>query len=493
MWDWSPSKANLRPKSPQRSLLAASPHKPTKPGSAPLCPEPCPAPDPSMPPSVWVAAHLGFTPDPGQARFLDSLDKRLALVGSRQSGKSETAGAKAFYLGYHHPKTDYLLFGRVRRHATILIQRIRAFARRLGLRTHADPDFPGSLVLPNGSRFFPFPGIPENNRGPAAATVVIIDEAAFAHPDLFAAVTPMVATTHGSIWALSSPKGQTNLFYQICNTPDNGWTVVRAPAAECPRISPEFLAAERQLHGEALYAQEYECAFIAAATQFLDREVIAQARLPHQPTGVPCTGYTELYIGIDVGKRQDHTAIVILECAFTRSEHRHAATQEYQTSAHLSVRYAESLPLGTDHLDLPGRVRSILNAQPGPYRRTHLIIDATGESTLIEVLRRDRNLKVDTFQPAVITGGYQTNHLPGGYTGIPRPDLLTRLRTALGGEKLSLPEATPGVPSLAHELIHFRSDGGQPEHDDLVFALALATWQAFSHHKDNFYPPTGRR
>ena len=218
----------------------------------------CPVPDPSLPVSAWVAAHLGFTPDPGQARFLDSLDKRLAFVASRQSGKSETAAAKALYLGLRYPKTDYLLFGRVRRHATILIQRIRAFARRLGLRTHADPDFPGSLVLPNGSRFFPFPGIPENNRGPAAATVVIIDEAAFAHPDLFAAVTPMVATTHGSIWALSSPKGQTNLFYQICNTPNNGWTVVRAPAAECPRISPEFLAAERQLHGEALYAHYSE-------------------------------------------------------------------------------------------------------------------------------------------------------------------------------------------------------------------------------------------
>ena len=451
-------------------------------------PEVCPVPDPGIPPSVWVAAHLGFTPDPGQSRFLDSPDKRLAFVGSRQSGKSETAAAKAFYLGLRHAQTDYLLFGRIHRHATILIQRVRAFARRLGLTTHADPDFPGSLVLPNGSRFFPFPGIPANNRGPAAASVVIVDEAAFAHPDLFAAVTPMVAVTHGSIWALSSPRGQTNLFYQICNTPNNGWTVVLAPAAECPRISPEFLAAERQLHGEALYAQEYECAFIAEAAQFLDRAIIAKARKPHVPTGVPCQGYTELFVGIDVGKRQDHTAIVVLECAFRRSEHRDPVSQAYPTTAHLHVRYSESLPLGTDHLGLPGRLRSIISAQPGPYRKTHLIIDATGESTLIEVLRRDRALQVDTFQPAVITGGYQTNHLSGGYTGIPRPDLLTRLRTALGNEKLSLPEATPGVPDLVHELVNFRSDGGQTDHDDLVFALALATWQAFAHHKDNFYP-----
>lgn len=457
-------------------------------GSAQLCSEACAVPDLSIPPSVWVAAHLGFTPDPGQARFLDSPGKRLALVASRQSGKSETASAKAFHLGFHYPKTDYLLFGRVERHAKSLLQRIRAYARRLGLTTHADPDFPGSLVLPNGSRFLPFPGIPANNRGPAAAAVVIIDEAAFVHPDLFAAVTPMVATTHGSIWALSSPQGQTNLFYRICNTPDNGWTVVRSPATECPRISPDFLAAERQLHGEALYAQEYECAFLAAATQFLDRDVIAKSRRPLEPNGVPCTGYTELYVGLDVGKRQDHTAIVLLECAFTRSHHRNPVTQVYPTTAHLHVRYAEAVPLGTDHLTLPQRLRSILTAQPGPYRATHLTVDATGESTLVELLRNDRGLKVDTFQPVAITGGYQTKQLKGGYKGVPRPDLLTRLRTALGSEKLSLPLATPGISELEHELIHFRSDGAQPEHDDLVFALALANWQAFEHHKDRLYP-----
>jgi hypothetical protein len=297
MWDWSPSSAHRRPKSTQPGLLAASPHRPLTPGSLVPCAKDCPVPDSAQPPSAWVAAHLGFTPDPGQARFLDAPEKRLAFVASRQSGKSETAAAKALYLGLRHPQSDYLLFGRVNRHATNLIQRLRAHTRRLGLATHADPDFPGSLVLPNGSRFFPFPGIPANNRGPAAAAAVIIDEAAFVHPDLFAAVTPMVATTHGSVWALSSPQGQTNLFYQICNTPQNGWTVVRSPASECPRISPEFLAAERQLHGEALYAQEYECAFLAAATQFLDREVIAQARRPHEPNGIPCIGHNELYIG----------------------------------------------------------------------------------------------------------------------------------------------------------------------------------------------------
>ena len=485
MSTWNPFNSSTEPETPRHPRPLACPTAQASPLRPQRTPKLCP--DPDQPPSAWVAAHLGFIPDPAQARFLDATQKRLAFVGSRQSGKSQTAAAKALYLALRHPGTDYLLFGRVARHATLLLQRLRAFARQLGLPTPAEPGFPGSLVLPNGSRFFPFPGLPANNRGPAAAAV-IIDEAAFAHPDLFAAVTPMVATTHGSIWALSTPCGQTNTFYQLCHTPNNGWTVLRAPASECPRISPDFLAAERQLHGEALYSQEYECAFIAAAAQFLDRALIAQAAEPPQRAGVPCYGFTERYIGIDLGKRQDHTAIVLLSCSFTRAAHRDPITQAYPITAHLELVHAEAVPLGTDHLSLPARLRALLAAQPGPYRQTHLILDATGESTLIELLRQDRHLKVATFQPVAITGGYQTNQLPGGYKGIPRPDLLTRLRTALATRKLTLPSEAPGLPDLVDELTHFRSDGTQPEHDDLVFALALAIWQAFAHHKDHFYP-----
>ena len=485
---WNPFNSSTEPETPRHPRPLARPTATASPLAQPGTPKLCPVPDPDLPPSAWVAAHLGFTPDPAQARFLDATQKRLAFVGSRQSGKSQTAAAKALYLALRHPRTDYLLFGRVARHATLLLQRLRAFARQLGLPTPAEPGFPGSLVLPNGSRFFPFPGLPANNRGPAAATAVIIDEAAFAHPDLFAAVTPMVATTHGSIWALSTPCGQTNTFYQLCSTPHNGWTVLRAPASACPRISPEFLAAERQLHGEALYSQEYECAFIAHAAQFLDRAVLAEATAPAQPAGVPCLGLTELYLGIDLGKRQDHTALVLLACAFTRAPHRDPITQAYPITAHLELVHAEAVPLGTDHLSLPARLRALLAAQPGSYRRTHLILDATGESTLIELLRQDRHLRVDTFQPVAITSGYQTNQLSGGYKGIPRPDLLTRLRTALATRKLTLPADAPGLPDLVNELTHFRSDGTQPEHDDLVFALALAIWQAFAHHKDHFYP-----
>jgi len=443
--------------------------------------------------AAWAAACLGFNPDPRQADFLDCPHTRIALCTSRQSGKTQVAAAKALHSALAKPGTDYLLFGPVARQSGNLLHRIRTFCKYLNLVTKSDPAHENSLVLPNGSRFVALPGVPDNVRGFASVHVVIVDEAAFVDDAIYPAVSPMLAVSNGSLWALSTPNGQTNVFYELCNTPANGWTVLRSPAEECPRISPNFLAAERALHGEHLFAQEYQCAFVSAAIQFLDRSVIAAAKLPYQPTGVPCFGYNELFVGIDVGKRQDHTALVAVEFSLTQTTARDPFSQNFITTPHLFVRSAESLPLGSDHLDLPSRLRALLASLPGGFKQVHFIIDSTGESTLVEVLRRDKSLNRYPLTPAAITGGHQASHLAGGYEGIPRPDLLTRLRTALGTRRLSLPTATPGLPELEAELIAFRSDGHQRGHDDLVFALALAVWLAYERQKVHLFPNTGRR
>jgi hypothetical protein len=456
-------------------------------------PEVCPDLDPAQPASAWVAAHLGFTPDPRQAEFLDSSARRIALCTSRQSGKTQVAAAKALHSGLSRPATDYLLFAPVARQSANLLHRIRVFAKLLNLATHSDPAHESSLVLPNGSRFIALPGVPGNIRGFAAVQAVIVDEAAFVDDGIFPAVSPMLAVSNGSLWALSTPNGQTNVFYSLCNTPGNGWAVLRAAAADCPRISPEFLASERALHGDQLFAQEYECAFVSTAVQFLDRAVIAAALLPFVPQGVPAFGFNELFLGIDLGKRQDHTALVALEFHLTKAKDRDPYTGGFPTSAHLVVRYAESLPLGSDHLDLPARIRSVLASLPGPYKQVHLAVDATGESTLIEVLRRDPALRSHPLYPTCITGGHRNSALAGNYHGIPRPDLLTRLRTAFGTGRISLPPLTPGRAELENELIAFRSDGQQREHDDLVFALALAVWFAFDRQKEHLLPAVVRR
>ncbi|MFN9895889.1 MAG: hypothetical protein ACK58M_22025 [Acidobacteriota bacterium] len=113
MSTWNPFNSSTEPETSRNPRPLAHPTATASPLPQPGPPKLCPNPD--LPPSAWVAAHLGFIPDPAQARFLDAPQKRLAFVGSRQSGKSQTAAAKALYLALRHPGTDYLLFGRVAR------------------------------------------------------------------------------------------------------------------------------------------------------------------------------------------------------------------------------------------------------------------------------------------------------------------------------------------------------------------------------------------
>jgi hypothetical protein len=443
----------------------------TKPIEAPSLPIP--------PASLWAAEHLGFTPDARQAEVLDLPGQRLSLCAGRQLGKTLVAAAKAIHLGYFHPGSLVLVFGPVGPQAGELLGRIRQFAHRLGLATRADRNHSRSVVLPNGSRFLALPDVPHSARGYANVALIIVDEAAFVDDRIFHAISPMLAVSNGALWVLSTPNGQTGRFYEICSQSDPAWTRVFAPSAESPRISAAFLAQERAFLGDALFRQEYECAFIANRLQFLDRELIAAASVPPVLVGTPVPSQTELFLGVDIGKRIDHSAIVALALSWSQGEPNRVDLSR-PMYPRITLEYAESLPLGSAHLDLPAKLKQVIvDATFGhaPFTpKPTLVIDATGEGTLIELLRRSNVVAPGYFHPVTITGGHTTTALKDSYTGIPRPDLLTRLRSAFERRLIHLPPTARGFANLEHELVHFRADGHQREHDDLLFALALATW-----------------
>ena len=441
--------------------------------------------------STWAELSLGFTPDPRQAELLDLDASRLAVCTGRQQGKTQAAAAKALHLALSKPGALILIFGPVGPQAGELLGRIRQFAHRLDLTTKADRNHNRSLVLPNGSRFIALPDVPTSARGYASVALILVDEAAFVDDQIFQAITPMLAVSNGALWIFSTPNGQTGRFHEICTATEPIWTRFFSPSGECPRIDPAFLAQERAFLGDAHYRQEYECAFIANRLQFLDRELIEQATIPREPQGKPIPSITELFIGVDVGKRIDHSAIVVL--ALTWSE---GPVNRIDMSKPLYPRitllHAESLPLGAAHFDLPNRLKTILatcDAQHAPYTHVRtLAMDATGESTLIELMRRSNVVPQGFFHPVTLTSGYTTSDLKDSYKGIPRPDLLTRLRSAFDLKLIHLPITAPGFAPLEQELIHFRADGHQREHDDLVFALALATWYVVQKRKDVLMP-----
>ena len=103
-------------------------------------------------------------------------------------------------------------------------------------------------------------------------------------------------------------------------------------------------------------------------------------------------------------------------------------------------------------------------------------------------MRRSSVLPTGFFHPVTLTSGYTTSDLKDSYIGILRPDLLTRLRSAFELKVIYLPLTVPGFAALEQELIHLRADGHQREHDDLVFALALASWYVVQKRKEVLMP-----
>jgi terminase large subunit-like protein len=128
----------------------------------------------------------------------------------------------------------------------------------------------------NGSRVIALPGSEKTVRGYAGARLVVLDEAARIDDALMAALRPMMATVDGSLVMLTTPAGKRGEFHRAW-TEGEGWTRVRVPATDCPRLSKEFLAEELRELGPAMFGQEYELQFIDDAEAVFTVDLINRA------------------------------------------------------------------------------------------------------------------------------------------------------------------------------------------------------------------------
>jgi hypothetical protein len=482
-------KPNLWPRAKQQATVSQL--------TAARTPEVCPMPQ--VPPSIWARTFLNFEADPRQAAILDCNDRRVIVLTARQVGKSTIAALRAVYVALTQPGALIILVGPVGAQAGEILAKARRFLAELGLPIRGDGNNPRSLALPNGSRLVARPSVADSIRGYSQAALIIIDEAAWVPASTFEALSPILATGQGSLWVLSTPHGQNGRFAELWHSPEPHWTRFEIRAADCPRLPAEFLAQERALHGERFYAQEYDCQFLSAGVQLLSRAQIEAACVPEAAqASAGLEERTELFLGLDLGKRQDHSALVAAELTFQRGP-RNPVTQAIPLIPTLTVRYAAQLPLETETTRLPRLVRDVAQRFApscyAPKQKGTLLVDATGNGhTIIELLRADA-LPGFTLVPVVFTAGQVSNHLKGNYRSIPRADLLARLQMVFETGKLRLHAEAPGIEALLRELRYFEPDGRQAEHDDLVMALAMGVWWAVEHHPGLLglkEPPRGR-
>lgn len=200
-------------------------------------------------------------PDPWQARFLAEKRHRTLLLASRQSGKSQTVSAKVLAEALNVPKSLILLLSpTLRQSGELFREKLLPLWRAAGQPLMREKPTQLELRLANGSRIVSLPQSEGNIRGYSGVTHLVVDEAARVSDTLYKAVRPFLAVRNGALTALSTPFGQQGWFYEAWHGVSK-WERIKVTAAQCPRISPEFLAEELLDLGQQFFDQEYNVEF----------------------------------------------------------------------------------------------------------------------------------------------------------------------------------------------------------------------------------------
>lgn len=233
---------------------------------------------------VRFAQDCQITADPWQADLLSSTCTRALLLCSRQSGKTTTTALIALHCALYQPGALIIIVSPSQNQSGEMLRTIKALHSLIDGAPEAVGDSVLKFELTNGSRILALPGSALTIRGYAAPALIIVDEAAGVSDELIQAVFPMLATrTDGRLILLTTPKGKRGFFYTTWINGDPTWKRIKITAAQCPRISKEFLDEQMKLLGPTRYAEEYNCEFIdsddsAFPTDIIDRAFTNEVR-----------------------------------------------------------------------------------------------------------------------------------------------------------------------------------------------------------------------
>jgi hypothetical protein len=186
------------------------------------------------------------------------------------------------------------------------------------------------------------------------------------------------------------------------------------------------------------------------------------------------------YVGLDLGQRQDHSAIALVE-----------RVQQNSKTVLYAVRGVERVALGTPYPKVVERVRGILGSWE-LQGRSSLVVDATGVGApVVDALKA--SLLGTEITAVTITGGERAAENRSSYGiqrwNVPKRDLVAGVQMLLERGELRIAKEMRQAGALLKELLDMRvmakatgkvriGAEGAGEHDDLAIALALACWKA---------------
>ncbi len=200
-------------------------------------------------------------------------------------------------------------------------------------------------------------------------------------------------------------------------------------------------------------------------------------------------------LGLDLGKQTDYSALAMLKWDAWPPSPPPGPVYEVPTLFRWQ--------LGTPYLNIVADLAKWLKTSPVPgVANPLLVVDATGvgeavfEMVVTELIRA--NVANCSFVGVTITAGSAVTLAGEGRWRVAKKQLVSVLQVLLGHRRLQVAAALPEARGVQRELETFSvkiTDSGnetfeswrERDHDDLVLAVALASWAAES--LDVFRPP----
>lgn len=189
------------------------------------------------------------------------------------------------------------------------------------------------------------------------------------------------------------------------------------------------------------------------------------------------------FVGLDLGQPHEFTALAVVEKTSV-------ADHEGKRHTGYAVRHLERFAIGTPYGEVFDRVVGMF-ASP-PLKDGTLVIDQTGVGKPVVKVLRERDDRPSLVE-VTIGAGLQAEYDGHGGWLVPKLDLVGGLQVLLQEKRLKVAESLAEANTLVRELTNFRvkplpanttdplAAWREGQHDDLVFAVVLAVWQAERH------------
>ena len=186
------------------------------------------------------------------------------------------------------------------------------------------------------------------------------------------------------------------------------------------------------------------------------------------------------WAGLDIGQRQDYTALTLSERVEGGGRVEGGARPRYH------VRHLQRFELGTKYPAVVERVTDLMARvrRSGP---AELTVDATGVGLPVVEMFTEAGLNPTSV---LIHGGDTVSRGRPKEFRVPKRALVSRMQALLQSGRLKFAAGLPHLETLKEELSTFRAkinlDTGHAsfehwrarDHDDLVLALAISLWRA---------------